>query len=131
MAFRVGIDVASVDSIRDSITTHGSRYLARLYTPQEIEDCRTAAGVDPARLAARFAAKEAALKALRVGDEAVSWRDVEIQRDPAGWVKVSLSGNAARLARRAGISDLSLSITHERGCAAAVVIAEIRETADT
>ena len=47
MAFRVGIDVASVDSIRDSITTHGSKYLARLYTPQEIEDRRTAAGVDP------------------------------------------------------------------------------------
>ncbi len=131
MSVRVGIDLVCVESVRESITAHGSRYLARVYTAGEIDDCRTAAGIDPERLAARFAAKEAAFKALAIGAEAVSWRDVEIQRDPDGSVKLSLSGNAARLARGSGIDCLSLSFTHERGRAAAVVIAETQETADT
>jgi holo-[acyl-carrier protein] synthase len=124
MSLRVGIDLASVDSVRDAIAAHGTSYLERIYSQQEIADCSTDAGVDPQRLAARFAAKEAAFKALRVGDTPMSWQDVEVQRDPAGWVKLCLKGNAAGLAREAGITALSLSLTHEHGCAAAVVIAE-------
>ena len=127
----MGIDLVCVDSVRDSIAAHGSRYLARVYTAAELEDCRAPSGIDAKRLAARFAAKEAAFKALRVGDQSVSWRDVETRRDPDGSVKLSLSGSAARLARRSRISHLSLSLSYGRGSAAAVVIAEIRETADT
>jgi holo-[acyl-carrier protein] synthase len=129
--FRVGIDLVAVDTVREAIATHGNRYLDRVYTPREVADCRTTAGLDPQRLAARFAAKEAAFKALRVGDQAVAWSEVEIERDPAGWVKLSLNGKAAQLARRAGVDGLAVSITHERGCAAAIVIAEIRKVADT
>jgi holo-[acyl-carrier protein] synthase len=131
MPVRVGIDLASVDTVRDSIAAHGSRYLERVYSPREIADCSTEAGVDPERLAARFAAKEAAFKVLRVGDAAVTWQEVEIRRDSTGWVKVHLTGNAARLAKQAGITDLSLSVTHERVCAAAVVIAEVTPPTET
>jgi holo-[acyl-carrier protein] synthase len=131
MPIRVGIDLTSAESVRESIAAHGSAYLERVYSPREIEDCTPEATVDPERLAARFAAKEAAFKLLRIGDEAVSWRDVEVLRDPSGWVTLRLTGNAARLAGLAQITDLSVSLTHERGCAAAVVIAEIAETADT
>jgi holo-[acyl-carrier protein] synthase len=134
MDLRVGIDLVSVESIRESIAAHGDRYLARVYTPQELEDCRGragGAGPDPERLAARFAAKEAAFKALHVGDQAVAWLDVQTRRGPTGWDNLILRGRAADIAARAGITDLSVSITHARGHAAAVVIAEISKTADS
>lgn len=128
MAFvplRVGIDLVSADAVRESISAHGARYLERVYSEREVADCSTAGAVDPERLAARFAAKEATFKVLRVGDAAVPWRDVEVRRDPSGWVEVLLSGQAAALATAAGISDLALSLSHEQGLAAAVVVAEI------
>jgi holo-[acyl-carrier protein] synthase len=131
MPLRTGIDLVSVDSVREAVAAHGERYLSRVYTERELADCRTPNGVDAERLAARFAAKEAAFKALRVGDDAVAWRDVETLRDPTGWVKLILKGSAADIALSAGITDVSLSITHERGFAAAVVIAEIPKSADS
>jgi holo-[acyl-carrier protein] synthase len=128
---RVGLDLVSVQTVADSLSAHGERYLHRVYSAAEVDDCRAGETVDPQRLAARFAAKEAAFKVLRVGDEAVSWTDVEVVRDPAGWVGLSLSGRAATLAEAAGISELALSLSHEQGCAAAVVIADIHKPADT
>ncbi len=130
MAIRVGIDLVSADAVRDSIAAHGERYLQRVYSEREVADCGTAAGLDPERLAGRFAAKEAAFKVLRVGDEAVAWRDVEVRRDPSGWVELRLSGQAANLAATAGIGDLALSLSHERGFGVAVVLAEIRPDAE-
>jgi holo-[acyl-carrier protein] synthase len=130
MPLRVGIDLVSVDSVRESIETHGERYLERIYSDREVSDCRTAGTVDPERLAGRFAAKEATIKVLRPGDDPVPWREIEVQRDASGWVELRLTGRAARLASDAGIEDLTLSLTHERGLASAVVIAEIRRTAD-
>jgi holo-[acyl-carrier protein] synthase len=131
MSLRVGLDLVSVQTVTDSLNTHGERYLDRVYSASEVADCRTGETVDPQRLAARFAAKEAALKVLRVGDEAVAWTDMEVVRDPSGWVGLSLSGHAATLAEAAGISELALSLSHEQGCAAAVVIADIHKPADT
>jgi len=123
MPVRVGIDLASVDSVRDSIRTHGEHYLKRIYTECELEDCSTAAGVDPERLAARFAAKEATLKVLRPDEEGIPWNTIEVRRHPAGWVELELSGPAAALAADAGVTELALSIAHEGGFASAVVIA--------
>jgi holo-[acyl-carrier protein] synthase len=120
---RVGIDLVSVESVREALQTHSERYLERIYTAREIEDCTSPAGVDPERLAARFAAKEAALKVLRPREEGVPWSSIEVRRDPSGWVGLELSGPAAMLATAAGIGELSLSITHEGGFAAAIVIA--------
>ncbi len=114
----------SVDSIRDSVEAHAERYLERVYTERELEDCRTPAGVNFERLAARFAAKEAALKVLRPGDVGLSLRAIEVRRNPDGSVELQLSGPAATLAADAGLARLALSITHEGGYASAVVVAD-------
>jgi holo-[acyl-carrier protein] synthase len=131
LSIRVGLDLVSVQTVSDSLAAHGQHYLERVYSEREVDDCRAGAEIDPERLAARFAAKEAAFKVLRAGDAAISWTDVEVRRDLSGWVGLSLTGAAATLAKAAGITELTLSLTHEQGYAAAVVIAEIQEGADT
>jgi holo-[acyl-carrier protein] synthase len=119
MAIRVGIDTVATASIRDAVAAHGNRYLERVYTPEEIADCDG----NPERLAARFAAKEAALKALRAGEGGIPWTAIAVRRDPTGFVELVLTGKAARLANDQGIAELALSITHEAGLASAVVVA--------
>jgi holo-[acyl-carrier protein] synthase len=118
MGIRVGIDSVAVASVRDALATHGDRYLARVYSPREQADC---AG-DPERLAARFAAKEAAVKALRAGDGGIPWTAIEVVRDATGAVDLVLHGPAAALAETAGVSDMAVSLTHEGGLASAVVV---------
>lgn len=121
MPLRVGIDLASVTKVRDSLASHGDRYLQRIYTPREIADSRA----DPERLAARFAAKEATIKVLAPGDEPVPWQTIGVVRGPAGAVELELTGHAAALAARAGITSLALSFSHEDDYACAVVVAEL------
>lgn len=123
MPIRVGIDLVTVDSVRESLEAHGEHYLARVYTAREREDCTRDSGVDPERLAARFAAKEATLKVLRPGEVGIPWYAIELRRSPDGWVELELSGPAAALAAERGISELAVSVTHEAGFASAVVIA--------
>lgn len=123
MPVRVGVDLVSVDSVRDAVNEHAEHYLRRVYTERERQECSGPAGVDPERLAARFAAKEATLKVLRPGSVGVPLSAIEVQRQPEGWVELELSGPAAALAADIGISELALSITHEGGFASAVVIA--------
>jgi holo-[acyl-carrier protein] synthase len=123
MALRVGTDLVSVATVRGAIDEHADHYLTRIYTERELSDCRTASGVDAERLAARFAAKEATLKVLRPREEGIPWNSIEVRRDPGGWVELELSGPAALLASEAGVTGLSLSITHEQGFAAAIVVA--------
>ena len=120
---RVGIDLVSVQSVRDSMRLHAERYMERVYTERELHDCRTSEGIAPERLAARFAAKEATLKVLRPTDEAIPWHAIEVLRDPSGWVELQLSGPAATLAAAAGLTDFSVSLTHEGGFASAIVVA--------
>jgi holo-[acyl-carrier protein] synthase len=122
MAMRVGIDLVSVETVRNSIAEHGEHYLKRVYSDREVRDCTTSSGLDAERLAARFAAKEAALKALRPGDVGIPWFSIEVVRRPEGSVALELSGAAAELASDAGIGELALSITHEGGFASAVVV---------
>jgi holo-[acyl-carrier protein] synthase len=114
-----------VESVRDSVRSHAEHYLKRVYTERELDDCRTSAGVDPERLAARFAAKEATLKVLRPDNVGISWDTIEVRRHPSGWVDLELSGPAAALAEQAGITELVLSIAHEGGFATAIVIANV------
>jgi len=122
---RVGIDLVAAQSVGDSVDAHGDRYLTRVYTGREIADCRTEVGVDAQRLATRFAAKEATLKVLGLDGEGFALTEIEVRREPSGAVGVQLSGRAAELAGEAGIVALSLSLTHESGLAAAVVVAEL------
>lgn len=125
MAIRVGIDLVAVDSVARSLAgDHAAHYLERIYTEREVDDCRAESGeIDPARLAARFAAKEAAIKALPGGGDEVRLTTIEVRREPDGQVRLELSGHAAELASQGGIEELALSLTHEGGFAAAAVVA--------
>ena len=118
---RVGIDLTSVSGVRDAVAAHGDRYLTRVYTSRELLDC----GGDPARLAGRFAAKEAAIKVLRPRqDTALPWSDIEVLRQPGGHVELRLGGSAALRAEQEGLAAFSVSLSHEGDAACAVVLAE-------
>jgi holo-[acyl-carrier protein] synthase len=124
---RVGIDLMSVEAVEASIRVHAGRYLRRVYTSRELRDCATSGGVpDARRLAARFAAKEAAMKVLRAGDEALPWQTIGVSADRFGRPAIELTGAAGELARRRGIETLDVSLTHEGPFAAAVVVARVR-----
>ena len=120
---RVGIDLATISHVADTLGRYGDRYLDRFFTPHEVECCRTAGGHSAASLAARWAAKEATIKVLRPEGRSPGWRSIEVRRQPGGACELELSGVAAELAGRAGITSLSLSMTHEGLYAAAIVLA--------
>jgi holo-[acyl-carrier protein] synthase len=124
MALRVGIDLVSVATVADSLRgSHREHYLERIYTDREVDACRGAAGrIEPERLAARFAAKEAAIKALPGAGEGVRLTQIEVVADESGQVRLELTGRAAELAAEAGAAELALSLTHEGGFAAATVV---------
>ncbi len=118
----VGVDLTSTTAVRRAIDAFGDDFLRRVFTPGELAECKKA--VDPApRLAARFAAKEAAFKALRVEGTQPAWTSVEVLREPEGWCRLRISGRAAGIAEQRGIGELLVSLTHEDEIAAAVVVA--------
>lgn len=124
MTVRVGIDIMRVDAVEDAIREYGRRYLDRVYTAGEVADCTSAGVVSPERLAARFAAKEAAIKMLSPGADAPHWREIELRTFRGGSPRLLLHGSAGRLARKRRINRPSVSVTHEAGMAAAVVVGE-------
>lgn len=122
---RVGIDIAEVARIEESLALFGARFATRVFTPRELGDC---AG-DPRRLAARWAAKEAAVKALRLGpDVATPPREAEVLTTPHG-PELRLHGGLAAHARAQGWVRAELSLTHTDASAAAVVLAELARDA--
>jgi holo-[acyl-carrier protein] synthase len=121
-SIRVGTDVVSVAEVADSIARFGERYLRRVFTEREVEDCGGIASTRADSLAARFAAKEAAIKVLQPHEHQPDWRTIEIRRAPHGACDLVLSGFAADLAARAAISQLAVSLSHERTIATAVVV---------
>jgi len=126
MSARVGIDLVAVDAVERSIADHAARYLERIYTERELHDCRTALGEpDAERLAGRFAAKEAVLKVIRSGDEAIPWTHISVRSDSLGAPSVTLTGRAQAAALRRGVRAIDVSITHEQGLAAAVILADM------
>jgi holo-[acyl-carrier protein] synthase len=123
---RVGVDLAEVAAMRRSLERFGERFVRRVFTDHEAASCR--APLDPTgyavdSLAARFAAKEAALKVLRPSGGRPEWRSIEVRRHDDGWCEIVLSGEAARLAGAQGLGELAVSLTHEGPLAAAVVAA--------
>ena len=124
MVVGLGTDLAEIARVRRSVERFGSRFLERIYTPGEIAYCMRKKDAAES-LAARFAAKEAGAKALGTGiSRGVSWQEFEVRREPSGKPSLWLSGRAAELAAELGIDRLSLSLTHTRDLAMAVVIAE-------
>ena len=114
----MGIDVVELDRVERVLHRHPERFLARVYTPAEVAFCR---GRVP-ELAARFAAKEATMKALGTGVRGVGWRDIEVLPNRRGKPLLLLHGRARQRADRLGLTDLDLSLTTAREFAAAVVV---------
>jgi len=128
---RLGLDLVRTGTVRDALVAHGRRYLERVFTATEAADSLAGGRPSPRLLAMRFAAKEATLKVLQVDEEAVPWTDVEVALTAAGPPTLVLRGRAAELARRAGICSLSLALHGARDQAAALVVAEMRQAADS
>jgi len=116
---RCGIDLIEIERVEKAIQRHGERFLTRIYTPGELEDC---AGVTE-ELAARFATKEAVSKALGTGIGHVGWREIEVRRGAMGAPFLHLYGHAAQVAEGLKLKEWSVSLTHSRSMAAAVVVA--------
>ena len=119
----LGLDIVEVDRIRRAIARWGEAFLSRVLTPDERagESCaRTAAE----RLAGRFAAKEAVMKALGLGRRGIGWQEIEITVDPLGKPGVRLTGRAAVAADRLGVRAWRLAISHTRLFAIAEALAE-------
>ncbi len=124
MIVGIGIDMEDVDRVREAIERHGRRFVERVFTPGEIAYVESKANKWE-RYTARFAAKEAAMKALGTGwDHGVSWRDVEIVNDPGGCPTLHLHGRAKEVADGKGCTRTWVSLTHTRRQAAAQVILE-------
>jgi holo-[acyl-carrier protein] synthase len=120
----IGIDVVQNDRIRDSIQRFGDRFLNRIYTQGEIDYCSKCSQPE-IHYAARFAAKEAAFKALGTGwAGGVKWKDVEIERLPSGKPELHLHGEALNRATWAGAQRFYVSLTHDQLVSCAVVILE-------
>jgi holo-[acyl-carrier protein] synthase len=124
MIVGLGLDIAEIDRIEAAISRHGAPFLERLFTPAEASYCERYKNRFE-RYAGRFAAKEAAMKALGTGwSRGVRWRDVEVVREPGGRPTLRLTGVARKIADGLGVKNISLSITHSGNFALAQVIFE-------
>lgn len=120
----IGIDLVSIERLRAVLARYGPRFVERVLTADERSYCER--HQDPApQVAARFAAKEAVLKALGIGlARGIRWQDVEVRRDGQGPPRIHLSGRAAEEAATLGVDRIHLSISHDHGTAVAMVILE-------
>lgn len=124
MIVGTGIDLAEVDRIRAAVERHGPRFIERVYTPAEIAYVESKANRFE-RYAARFAAKEAGMKAIGTGwRRGVRWQDFEVSNLPSGRPVLNLHGVAAGVAERLGVRHISLSLTHTAQSGMAFVILE-------
>jgi holo-[acyl-carrier protein] synthase len=124
MIVGTGIDIVEVPRIGQSIERFGERFLKRIFTPAEIRYCQAKANYVE-RFAARFAAKEAGMKAIGTGMRGgVSWQDFEVGREPGGRPTMLLHGKAAQVAAGLGTRRAHLSVSHTEEHAVAYVILE-------
>ena len=124
MVVGIGTDLIEIARIEESIRRFGPRFLERIFTPAEIAFCQRKRS-SAESFAARFAAKEAAAKALGTGiSRGVTWLEIEVLRTPASAPTLHLHGRAAQRALSLGVRHSSLSLTHSRSVALAVVILE-------
>lgn len=119
MKLASGIDLIEIERLHRALQRHGERLLQRIYTPQEVSECR---GRLPS-LAARFAAKEAVAKALGTGIGLVGWREIEIRLGELGQPVLHLHGAAAERAQALGLANWSISLSHSQDHAIALAVA--------
>jgi len=124
MIVGTGVDLAEVPRIKASIDRFGARFTERIYTPAEIAYVERKANRFE-RYAARFAAKEAGMKAIGTGwRHGVRWQDFEVANLPSGKPTLRFHGVAAKIAEKLGVRNVSLSITHTAELGMAHVILE-------
>ncbi len=117
-----GVDIIEISRVGRVLAGYGPRFLRRVYTVGEIDYCRGR----PPNLAARFAAKEATMKALGTGVRGVGWKDIEVIRHESGAPAIRLHGRAKKRAQRLGVQEISLSRSQSREYAVAFVVTQCR-----
>lgn len=119
-----GVDIVEIARIAEMLQSHGERFIAKCFTPGEAAYC----GNGPTRVerfAARFAAKEATLKALGTGwRDGIAWTDIEVAPEPSGRPTLRVAGEAAKIAAGLGIATWHISLSHSKSHAIASVIAD-------
>jgi holo-[acyl-carrier protein] synthase len=124
MIVGLGVDITEIDRMEAAIARRGRALLKRLFTPSEIAYCERHRH-SAERFAGRFAAKEAAMKALGTGwARGVRWIDIEVVREPSGKPTLKLSGAARAIANSLGVKHIAITITHDGNAALAQVIFE-------
>ena len=118
-SYAVGIDIVELERVAAALERHGQRFIDRVYTPIEAAICRGR----PREFAARFAAKEAVMKALGTGARGVAWREIEVLLNRRGKPLVYLHGRAQERAKEIDLDGLDLSMSHSRQYAIAFVVA--------
>jgi holo-[acyl-carrier protein] synthase len=118
----VGMDLVEIADVREAIEAFGDVYLQRVFTPREQHECCD----HPAGLAERFAAKEAAVKALELDDRAYGWQTIEVLEGNDRQPVLTLRGAVGELAQQRGIRNIALSVTRNRDHAAAIVLMEVQ-----
>ena len=116
-----GVDIIEISRVRQVLERYGQRFLDRVYTEEEIAYCRGR----PPNLAARFAAKEATMKALGTGVRGVGWKDIEVVRQESGAPSIRLHGRGMNRAQRLAVLEISLSLSHSREYAVAFVVVQL------
>jgi len=124
MILGIGVDLCEVDRMEAAITRHGERFLERIYTSAERAYCESKVN-RMERFAGRFAAKEAAMKAIGTGwRRGVAWRDFEVTRAASGQPVILFHGAARKIADELGVKRALVSITHIKSMAMAQVVLE-------
>jgi holo-[acyl-carrier protein] synthase len=119
-----GIDLIEIPRIQHSVDRYGERFLDRVYTAAEKAYCLSKRNAAES-FAARFAAKEAGAKALGTGiSQGVNWLEIEVVREPSGRPSLRFHGRAEERARRMGVRNIALSLTHTNALAMASVVLE-------
>jgi holo-[acyl-carrier protein] synthase len=125
MVLGLGSDLIEINRIQQTLDRYGERFLQRVFTAGEIAYCQRKIKHAAESFAARFAAKEAAAKALGTGiSRGISWREIEVRREPGERPTLSLNGRAAERAEAMGVRRMHLTLTHGRDAALAVVLIE-------
>lgn len=124
MILGTGVDIIEVDRVAQAVRRHGDRFLRRVFTPGELAYAAAGEPNHARRLAVRFAAKEATLKAFGIGLRNVRWTDIEVVHDDLGRPSIRLSGQMAAIAAEQAVVQLHLSLSHCKEYAIAQVVAE-------
>ena len=118
---RIGFDLVQISQIENSINQFGDCFKQRLFTESELHYAHRGVGLCAERLAVRFAAKEATIKALRLSNAGISWRDIEVCKLDDGDCELTLHGDVLKLARAMGVAKILLSLSHDGDYAGAMV----------